>query len=96
MEFTIEASCTLESNLLAEYPCLRNFKFYEKEETVSCDGYVRDEEGERMRQTITKTKKTPKICIDTLDDLMNLIRMAEAPIIIDSDYTIEIYDGYRE
>lgn len=96
MEFTIDASCTLKSNLLTEYPCLRNFKFYEKEETVSCEGYIRDEEDKRIQQTITKSKKTPKICIDTLDDLMNLSRMTETPIIIDSDYTIEIYDGYRE
>lgn len=49
-----------------------------------------------MRQRITRIKKTPKICIDTLDDVVNLMQMTKMPMIIDSDYTIEIYDGYRE
>lgn len=96
MEFTIEASCTPNSKLLAEYPCLSNFKFYEKEEIVSCDFMLGMKKGKRIRQTVTKTKKTPKICIDTLDDLMSLIKMVGTPVIIDTEYTIEIYDGYRE
>ena len=96
MEFTIEASCTPNSKLLAEYPYLSNFKFYEKEETISCNYYVRDDKSRRVLKTITKLKKTPKICVNTLDDLMSLIKMVGTPVIIDTEYTIEIYDGYRE
>ena len=106
MKFTIEASATPSNKLLKEYPCLHNFNYSDEEKIVPYYEAIRDENNTWVQQYVgNKIKKVPKIIIHDLNDLISLMRMTESPIILSidkiedlncTDFTIELYDGYRE
>lgn len=106
MKFTIEASATPSNKLLKEYPCLHNFDYSDEEKMVPYYETIRDENGIWITQLAdNKIKKTPTIIINDLNDLISLMQMTEKPVILSidkivdpncTDFTIELYDGYRE
>ena len=81
MKYRISSSRRWDSyQTLEDYPCLKYFEL----ETVTGDG-----------------EKQVYVIINTIEDLMKLLKSVECSIIIHDDYegedyTIEIYDGWRE
>ena len=84
-------------DIIERYPCLKDFKV--EECTVKKDRYITtlDENGNRIRQVIKDDRTETKcfIDIDTIDQLINLLKAADNELVIGKDF-IEIYDGYRE
>jgi hypothetical protein len=104
MKFRIESTCISHrkpEKLIKEYPCLRYFRFEVEQEEVPLGGqWIADENGRIIRQVSdeTRTKYTSYIYIDTIEQLMGLLKAVKdetTEIIVGDDY-IEIYDGYRE
>lgn len=106
MKFTIEASATPSNKLLKEYPCLHNFDYSDEEKIAPYYEAIRDDNGIWITQLAgNKIKKTPTIIINDLNDLISLMQMTETPVILSidkiedpncTDFTIELYNGYRE
>lgn len=91
------------TELLRNYPCLKdyNFEIVEYEKEYEHHSWIRDEKGERIRQTRIEKRKIVEgyITVDSLNQLMKLVQDIDEPIIIDNDMikpNIEIYDTYRE
>ncbi len=83
--------------LLSVYPCLVDFGFDTKEKIYPKTTRVRDERGNYITQNDFVTVREPVIEINTLEELLELIRLVDEEIIINNDpAVIEIYDGYRE
>ena len=101
MTFKIEATSVWhDEDVIKSYPKLSDFAFrFEEEEKPRFDA-IRDENGKLMHQYVgARVVKHPKIEIETLEDLINLLNSVDNPIIIakeDDSLSIEIYDGYRE
>lgn len=106
MKFQIYASGQWSCDpkgLVEQYPCLNdyNFEIVEYEKEYEHHSWIRDENGERIRQTRIEKRKIVEgyITVDSLEQLMKLIQDIDEPIIIDKDIikpNIEIYDTYRE
>lgn len=85
------------------YPRLNdyNFEIVEYEKEYERRFWIRDEKGERIIQTTKEKRKVTEgyITVDSLDQLMKLIRDIDEHIIIDKGVenpNIEIYDTCRE
>ena len=65
------------------------------ESTFIAEGKVKDEEGNEYTQGKYKTYRKPYIIIDSLEQLMNLLKDLGVSLIID-DGRIIIYDDYVE
>ena len=101
MTFKIEAtSVWRDEDVIKSYPKLSDFAFRCDEEEQPRRVAIRDDEGQLMWQQVgSYIKKRPKIEINTLEGLINLLNSVDNPIIIskeDDSLSIEIYDGYRE
>lgn len=82
--------------LIEEYPCLKDYSLEVKRTGFPAKSRIHDENGRPVYQTFTQFVYTPYITINTIDDLMNLVKSVENPLIINTSGEIEIYDGYRE
>ena len=86
--------------LITEYPCLKNYDFEVEEISKSyVAARIRDEHGRFIKQIDYKIIRVGYITIDTLEQLSELRKDVESPLIVsDGDYgpEIMIYDGYIE
>ena len=86
--------------LLADYPCLKDYGFVVEDSSKTKCSLIRDENGEWMRQPYQVPIKKAYIFIYSLEELVKLEEACAYPLIFSkddiNDYTIEIYDGYRE
>lgn len=106
MEFTLLASATPNNELLKKYPCLYAFGYFIGGKSIPRYEPMRNENGAPMWQYLgARNVKTPKVIINDLDDLISLMRMTEQPVILNidkiedpncTDFSVELYDGYRE
>ena len=101
MTFQIEAtSVWCDEDVIKSYPQLSDFAFRCDEEERPRRIAIRDDEGQLMWQQVgSYIKKHPKIEIEALEDLINLLNSVDNPIIIakeDDGLSIEIYDCCRE
>lgn len=83
MKFEVKSSFWTEEEITKQYPCLADYN-------MKTDTYT-------IRQGKLCYSRT-KIYIElsTLEDILELTRKVDAPLIICDDNSIEIYDGYRE
>ena len=103
MKFRIYSSFYCMDNeideLLDDYPVLKNYGFEVIKETRTGRRVTRikDENEKPMVQETPYTYEIKKVYvnIDTLEQLMSLIKDVNCHVIVDED-TIEIYDSYRE
>ena len=103
MKFRIISSCYVfdieTEQLLDEYPVLKKYGLEVIEETRTSyeDIRITDENGLPMTQKVLYPYKIKiaYVNINTIEQLMNLIKDVEYPVIVTED-EIEIYDGYRE
>lgn len=106
MEFTLEASGTPNNELLKKYPHLCEFGYFIGEKSIPRHELIKDENDTLVWQQVgNRILKTPKVIIHDLNDLIDLMRKTEQPVILSidkiedpdcADFTIELYDGYRE
>ena len=101
MAFKIEATSVWhDEDVIKSYPKLSDFAFRCVEEEQPRRVAIRDDEGRLMWQQVgSYIKKRPKIEIEALEDLINLLNSVDNPIIItkeDDGLSIEIYDCCRE
>ena len=101
MTFKIEATSVWnDEDAIKSYPQLSDFAFRCDEEERPRRITIRDDEGQLMWQQVgSYIEKQPKIEINTLEELINLLNSVDTPIIIAKEadgLSIEIYDGYRE
>ena len=84
--------------LLEVYPCLTDFGFGVDEKHYPKITRVKDERGKPItQQNGFATKREPFVEINTLEELLELIRLVDNEVIVNNDpATIEVYDGYRE
>lgn len=86
--------------LITEYPCLKNYDFgVEEISKPYASARIRDERGQFIKQINYKIIRVGYITIDTLEQLGELRKDVESPLIVsDGDYgpKIMIYDGYIE
>lgn len=88
------------AELITEYPCLKNYDFEVGEIFKSyVSARIRDERGRFIEQIDYRIVRVGYITIDTLEQLGELRKDVESPLIVsDGDYgpEIMIYDGYIE
>ena len=105
MKFRITATSIWSYNeyeqLIKDYPSLLNYGFEVEEKQVPVGGcWTRDENDNRIWQTTDQTRSsyTPYIYVDSLEQLIELIKNLEDDVrtIVLTEDEIEIYDGYRE
>lgn len=103
MKFQLDASSTDVHELLEEYPCLKDYGFIieESEEKAKRREKIRDVDGGVLWQTseYVRTVRTPYVNIDSIEQLLKLTKDVGHCVIVDGrndEFSIEIYDGYRE
>ena len=84
-----------KTKLIKEYPCLKNFGFENILFEKPVRNRIRDEEGRLITQFSYEPRYDTYITIDTIEQLLELIKVVENPLVI-TENEIEIYDGYRE
>lgn len=86
--------------LITEYPCLKNYDFgIEEISKPYVSARIRDECGRFIKQIDCRIVRVGYVTIDTLEQLGELRKAAESPLIVDDgDYgpEIMIYDGHIE
>ena len=83
--------------LLDVYPCLTDFGFGVDEKLYPKISRVKDEYGKYITSESYAIKREPFVEINTLEELLELIRLVDNEVIVNNDpATIEIYDGYRD
>lgn len=83
--------------MLEVYPCLKDFGFDVEEKIYQKVSRVKDIHGEYITQENYVGVLEPFVVINTLEELLELIRLLDEEVIVNDDpATIEIYDGYRE